>query len=208
MTPKRTPFVLVIAAAALAAMLGLGCHGGSDSSPSTEPDASALGRADKRAGVAVNSTSEIGFAFAEMGLVQWAKTAADTTATQDAGTAETAIGIIGPGPASIEISAVQFNPAAALTASDTQNAIIKVFKRNAPDGGGGTTQTLLATAATFTPGKDGGTGNWNPWTPVNFTMASGAYVSPGDCITLTITKNGVTGVSVPQGELNLYTSIR
>ena len=164
--------------------------------------------AGHKAGLVVNSTSQVGETLAEIPFASWNKTAADSPTTQDAGTAELSVGLIGPGPQAIPLAAVRFTPQAALTASDTNNAIISVYKRNAPDGGGGTTQTLLATASTFTPGLDGGTGSWSPFTPVSFTVVAGAYVSPADAITVAITKNGSTGVSVPQGELTLFTSIQ
>jgi hypothetical protein len=163
--------------------------------------------APHKLGMNLLNTYEVAANVAQMGFVDWNKTTADLSTTQDAGGTETAIGIIGAGPVNIPVGAVTFNPAAALTASDTNNAVLNVYKRNAPDGGGGTTQTLLASASTFTPGKDGGTGSWNPFTPVVFTLVAGAFVAPGDCITIQIAKNGTTGVSVPQGQLNIYTTL-
>jgi len=202
MTPKRqSSFVLVCAAAVFAVAL-MAC--GKADPLSNAPDASA------KTGVAVNSTSELGYALAEIGLVQWQKSAADVSASQDAGTAETVIGVIGAGPTPLEIGAITFAPAAALTASDTQNGTFNVWKRTNYDGGAGTVQVLLGHASTFTPGLDAGTGNWLANTGVKFTLATGtgSFVSPGDTITMSITKNGTTGVSIPQGQLNLYTTIR
>lgn len=198
--PYLRPVVAV--AIAVVALVGLvACHtGSSEGAPSAQVD-------HQRAGLAVNNVTEIGYQLAEIGILQWNKTSADAPTSQDAGLSETSVGIIGPGPNAIPVSKVIFNPAAALTQSDTQNAIISVYKRNAPDGGGGTTQTLLASAKTFTV-ADGGTGSWSPFTAVNFTVVAGAYVSPGDMITVAITKNGTTGVSVPQGELALFTTIQ
>lgn len=162
----------------------------------------------KNTGLNVNSTYETASMLTEIELLGWAKSSADSPTTQDAGTAETAVGTVGPGPVAIPVATVNFQPTAVLTASDTNNAIISVYKRNAPDGGGGTTQTLLASASTFTPGLDGGTGSWSAFTLVPFKVVAGAFVSPGDVITVAITKNGTTGVSVPAGNLSLFTNLQ
>lgn len=185
---------LALTLAAVALTLFVGCKADPQPSP--------------KAGLNLGNQFETAGMLAEIELVGWAKASADTPTTQDAGAAETAIGTIGPGPVNIPIATVTFQPTGTLTASDTQNAIISVYKRNAPDGGGGTTQTLLASASTFTPGLDGGTGSWSPFTLVNFTVVSGAFVSPGDVITVAIVKNGLTGVSVPSGNLSLFTKLQ
>jgi hypothetical protein len=196
----------VIVTAIMGCALAIGCDT-TPSSVSSGPDASTAPAAHIPMALSPNNVNDIGNAVIEVPLIAWAKTAADLTTTQDAGTSETVFGSIGAGPQGIPIKSIAFAPAAALTASDTQNAVISVYKRTNYDAGAGTVQVLLGTASTFTPGKDGGTGNWNAWTPVNFTMvtANAPFVSPGDVITMVIAKNGTTGVSVPAGTLSIFT---
>jgi hypothetical protein len=205
--------IACLSVAVLFACSGIGCSkSDAVAPPAPTVDASAGGYAppeetpplDKPLKLAPNSVSDIGFTVAETPIVVWTKTAAD--AASDAGTAETIFGTIGPGPIGIPVKSIIFSPSASLTASDTLNAVISVYKRTNYDGGAGTTQTLLGTASTFTPGKDGGTGNWTAWTNVNFTMvtANAPFVSPGDVITMAIVKNSY-GVTVPAGTLSLFT---
>lgn len=131
-----------------------------------------------------------GAAFtAEIGVFGWPKAAADGAAGN--ATAETAIGVVGPGPVNIAIGQVNIHPSAALTADNSNFATITVAKRTA--GGGAVT---IATATTKTAGG-GGTGNWVAWTPLVIPASAGASLAPGDAITVTIAKSG-TGVVVPQ----------
>lgn len=146
----------------------------------------------------INYTPEVGAVLAEVGLFEWPKAAADGAA--GTATAETSIGLLGPGPNQIAIGAVQFHTSAALTANDANFATITVSKRT--NGGAATT---LATATTQTV-PTGGTGNWTAFSNVTIPVTSGAFVSPGDSITVTITKSG-SGVVVPQGQLAVFPKI-
>lgn len=115
---------------------------------------------------------------------QWAKTAADGAAGN--ATAET---VIGRAAFALPIGhTFYFNPAAALTADNTNNAVITISKRT---GGGG-----AVTVATLTTNV--AAGNWTAWTAVP--IVSTAAVAVGDVLTITITKGG-TGVVVPAGVL-------
>jgi len=192
--------VLMIAAFSIAIACNTS-NGGADASAPPAPSAE-----HKPLGVIVNNTFQVGVTLAEIPFVSWAKTAADST--PDAATAETTISVVGPGPTAIPLGAAYFNPAATLTASDSLPATINVYKRNAfaTDGGGGSTATLIASQSTATV-ADGGSGSWYSYTPVALNVVAGAYVSPGDSITVTITKVGA-GTTVPQGQLSLFTSIQ
>jgi len=128
---------------------------------------------------------EMGMYSAEIGMFEWPLTAAIASP----GTlAETSIGLIGPGPYPISIGSVQIHPSAALTANNSNYVTITVFKR--PGGGAATAIASVTTQIT-------GSGNWVAWTPVNLNVVAGAFVSPGDSITVTIVATG-TGVGVPQ----------
>lgn len=146
--------------------------------------------------------AEVGYVAAEIGVFEWPKTAADGAA--GTATAETAIGLIGPGPQAIALGAVQIHPAAALTADATNNATITVNKRTAAAPG---TAVPIAIGVTAPSGANS-TGSWTAWQAVPLTIQTGAgsFVSPGDAITITITKGG-TGVVVPQSYVAGYTKI-
>lgn len=144
-----------------------------------------------------NYTPDVAKAVAAMAAQSWQKTAADGAAAT--ATAETVIG--GQGPAAgFKLDSVQFFPAAALTADDTNFATITVTKRTA----GGSTVTI-ATATTKTSAS-GGTGNWTAWSPVTIPVSAGASVAAGDLVSVAITKSG-TGVVVPQGQLEIFPAL-
>ena len=145
---------------------------------------------------------EVGAVAAEIGFAEWPKVAADGSAA--AATAETAFGIIGPGPVTIAVGQFQYHPAAALTADPTNNATITVSKRTPAAPG---TAVPIAIGVTAASGANS-TGSWTAWKAVALTTQTGAgsFVSPGDAITVTITKGG-SGVVVPQGVLVGYTTI-
>jgi hypothetical protein len=125
-------------------------------------------------------------------LATFTKAAADGAAST--ATAETIIGMIGPSSGG-NVGTVFFVPAAALTADNSNNAVITVFKRTA---GGAAVQVAAATT------NVAGTGSWTQWKPVSIPVTAAA-VSASDALTYTITKNG-TGVVVPAGQLNVYAS--
>lgn len=132
------------------------------------------------------SDFETGAVTAMIGVFEWPKVAADGAAATP--TAETAIGLVGPGPVQIGLGAITIHPAANLTADPTNNATITVFRR--PSGGAAVAIGQATTSVA-------GTGNWTAFTPVTVPLQNGATLSPNDSITVTITKGG-TGVIVPQ----------
>jgi hypothetical protein len=104
--------------------------------------------------------------------------------------AEVALGTVGPGPEGIPLGSVLISPSAALTASDTNYATITVSKRTA-----GGSPVTIATATTKTSGG-GGTGSWAAWTNVTIPAVAGAFVTPGDVITVSTAKAS-SGVVLP-----------
>lgn len=147
----------------------------------------------------LNNHTEVAAVLAEIGCFEWPKSAADGAAAT--ATAETMVGVIGPGPSAIALGAVQYAPAAALTSDATNIATITVNKRTLAAPG---TAVPIAVGATLVTGTNA-TGSWTAWKAVSLTVQSGAgsFVSPGDTITVAITKGG-TGVVVPQGILVGY----
>jgi hypothetical protein len=137
----------------------------------------------------VNYGFEMGMVTVETPLFGYPKQTQDTAA--GTATAETPIGIIGPGTVGIALAAIQIHPSSALTADNTNNATITVFKRTSAAPG---TPVALAVATTSITGANA-TGNWVAFTTFNMTLVAGAFVSPGDEITLSITKGG-TGVQL------------
>jgi len=109
-------------------------------------------------------------------------------------TAEIPIGIIGPGTVSIPLGAVQIHPQVALTADNTNFLTVTVNKRTAAAPG---TPVALAIATSTISGANS-TGNWVAFTTFSMTLVAGAFVSPGDQITVITTKGG-TGPAVPGG---------
>jgi hypothetical protein len=151
----------------------------------------------------IMSAWETGCVAVEVGIFEWPKIAADGAA--GTGLAETPIGLIGPGPVGIALGAVQIHPATALTADPTNNATITVSKRTAANPG---TAVPIAIGVTAPSGANS-TGSWTAWQAVPLTVQPGAgsFVSPGDALTVTITKGG-TGVVVPIAFLAGYTNIK
>jgi len=141
---------------------------------------------------------EMGMITAEVGLFEWPKIAADGGA--GTATAETPIGMLGPGNVPIAIGAVSIHPQSALTADNTNFATITVAKRT----GGGAPVTIASCTTKLVGG--GGTGNWTAFTPVAMTVVANAFISPQDTITVTITKSG-TGVVVPALYLAGYPTV-
>lgn len=122
----------------------------------------------------------------------WQKTGADGAAAT--ATAETTVGRVG---SAFQLGAVHIVPGAALTADPTNNATITVFKRTA-----GGAATAVAVGVTAASGANA-TGSWTAWVSVPMTLVSGAFVSAGDVLTVSITKGG-SGVVVPQGTIEIY----
>jgi hypothetical protein len=110
------------------------------------------------------------------------KSTADATAST--ATSETLIGTVHSGLPVGHI--IKINPAAALTADNTNYATITVQKRT----NGGAAVTIASANTKIT----GGTGNWTAFAPISVSLTAAA--SPGDTITYSISKSG-TGVVVP-----------
>lgn len=188
-----------------ASVLALAVVGGSIACQKSAPEPSqpapapAASPAPGKLGMNANFLPEVAATVSEMGVVDYLK-AADT---QDGG-GETLVGVIGPGAANIALSTCNFAPAAALTASDTQFATITVYKRT-PLADASTVLTQLGSVTTKTSGS-GGTGSWSQNAPVSIPVDAGAYVAPGDVVTVGVAKTG-GGVVVPAGQLNCYTTI-
>jgi hypothetical protein len=138
----------------------------------------------------VNYGFEMGMVTVETPLFGYPKQSADGSAA--ATTAETPIGIIGAGTVGIALAAISIHPSAALTADNTNNATITVNKRTVAAPG---TPVALAIATTSIAGANS-TGNWVAFTTFNMTLVAGAFLAPGDEITVVITKGG-TGVVIP-----------
>lgn len=138
-----------------------------------------------------NYLPEVGAVLAEIGVFEWPLA---TAVTSPGTVAETAIGVIGPGPANIAIGTISIHPAAALTANGTNFVTVTVAKRTS--GGAAVTLATLATSTT----------SWVAWTAINMAVVAGAFVSPGDAITVKVVATA-SGVGVPQLVLVGYTTI-
>lgn len=143
-----------------------------------------------------NAFSETDQAYlaSEIGCFEWPKAAADGAAAT--ATPETSIGVIGPGPLPIDLAAIVIHPSAAVVANSSNFATITIAKRT----GGGAPVTLATLDTHLT--------SWSAWTPINMVLAAGSvFVSPGDAITVTITKSGA-GVVIPQLYLAGFCGVR
>ena len=198
MTTRQISLFLFAALLSVAAFIA--CK---DDAPAPTPAPAAESSAHKF-GLNVNNLNEVATVVVETGVAEWPKAAADSTA--EAGTSETSFGLIGPGPAQITIALCQFHTNSTLTTSTTSFATLNVYKRNQLQADGGTTQTLIATANTE-PVNEGGTGSWSAFQNVSIPAVAGAYVAPGDALTVSIVKTGVFGALVPQGQLACFTTI-
>lgn len=110
-------------------------------------------------------------------------------------TAETTFGVARLGT---RLLSAYYQPAAALTADNTNYATITVSKRTSA---GGTKTTIASVATTIA----GGTGNWTAWAPVPITLSATTAdltIAAGSSITYEIAKAG-TGVQLPAGTVVL-----
>ena len=108
----------------------------------------------------------------------------------DTALAETCIGVVGPGPRQIAIGTVSLHPNAALAANNAAYATISVFKRTA---GGAAVLLASITTQVAAPGSN----SWVAFTPFNLVVVAGAFVSPGDAITYSITQTGAGAPLMP-----------
>ena len=177
--------LLVVCAAALGCQAAVPAASASETTPA--PGASAK---QHKFGLAMNNGYDVAQTLATIGtFFEWPQpTIAATTAL-----AEIDVGVVGPGPNPIPVGQVTIAPTAAMTNTDNSNyTTITVSKRTA-----GGSATPIATMTTQTVGG-GGSGSWVAWTPMNMTLASGAFVTPGDVITLKAVLTG-TGNANPTG---------
>jgi hypothetical protein len=91
-------------------------------------------------------------------------------------------------PADLTVTEVLIEPAAALTANDTNFATITVPRRNATGGGRTTIDSMMTTTT--------GTGNWTAFGTISLGAVTAPSVSAGQKVTIEIAKTGV-GIVVP-----------
>lgn len=93
------------------------------------------------------------------------------------------------------VTAVNFQPGAALTADNSDFGTLSVYRRDAD----GTNQTLVAEISTEITGS----GNWTAFVAVPLTLSvtlANTLLAPGQQLTFEITKDG-NGVTIPVGAL-------
>ncbi len=118
--------------------------------------------------------------------VGWFKETADSLAST-----ATSERVVFTAPENITITDVFVEPAAALTASDTNYATIVVSRRDA----GGGNKVTVASKTSQTSGS-GGTGNWTAFGTVSLGSLSNTTVGEGKKLTIEVTKTGL-GVALP-----------
>ena len=94
------------------------------------------------------------------------------------------------------VTSVKYLPSAALTADNTNNAVLTLRRRDAD----GTNAVSVATITTNIA-----SGNWVQWVAKALVLsgtAANLVLAEGQCLTLEITKGG-TGVVVPAGSLEI-----
>lgn len=141
---------------------------------------------------------EVASLAAQIGIFEYPGLALTATATE---LAETSIGILGPGPTAVAVGNVLLHPSAALTASNSAYATFTVSKRTA-----GGAAVPIASMSTQLLGTGVGSGNWTAWKTVPFTVVAGAFLSPGDVVTLQVLGTG-GGEVIPQFYLGGFTTI-
>jgi hypothetical protein len=114
---------------------------------------------------------------------------------------EQPVGCIGPAPEGLAIGAcrVSFGNST-VAASNSAYSTIIVSKRT----NGGAAVPIASQSTQLT--SAGGTGNWAAWTPVSIAIVAGAFVSPGDEITVQVTQTG-GGVTTPAGFIEIFPSV-
>lgn len=117
--------------------------------------------------------------------------------------AETAFGLVGPGPLALDLGAVQFHPSAAITANNTNYFTITVNKRTAASPG---TAVPIAIMSLQLFGTGSGVGNLAAWSAANFFIQTGAgsFISPGDALTISVASTGGSGLAMPQSWVGLF----
>jgi hypothetical protein len=118
--------------------------------------------------------------------VQWFKETADTLAATASSER-----VVFTAPANITITDVFIEPAAALTADNTNYATITVARRDATGGN----KVTVASKSTQTSGS-GGTGNWTAFSTVSLGSLSNTTLTDGKKLTIEVTKTGL-GVALP-----------
>ena len=118
--------------------------------------------------------------------VQWFKESADTLPTTT-----TPERVVFTAPENVTITDVFAEPAAGLTASDTNYATILISRRGAT----GSNEVTVASATTRTAGS-GGTGTWNAFETVSLASLSNTSLTEGQKLTIELTKTGL-GVVLP-----------
>jgi hypothetical protein len=117
---------------------------------------------------------------------RWFKESADSLATTT-----TSERVVFTAPENVTIIDVSVEPAAALTASDTNYATILLARRDATGGN----KVTVVSATTRTSGA-GGTGSWTAFGTVSLGSLSNTSLSEGQKLTIEVTKTGL-GVGLP-----------
>ena len=141
-----------------------------------------------------NYTPDVGNQLAATALQSW-PIASGSNLTL----AETAIGMQGNNTG-MQIGTVYIVPTAAVTASDSTFWTITVGKRTA-----GGSRSTIATATTKTSAS-GGTGSWTAFVPVAIPVSAGAYLAPGDVVTLQIAVTSTPG-TFPASQLEIFVAV-
>ena len=135
----------------------------------------------------LDGQSSNAFALAgETHTASWFKEAADSLATT-----ATSERVVFTAPENVTITDVIVEPAAAVTASDTNYATITVSRRDS----NGSNQVTVVSETTQTAGS-GGSGSWTAFSGVSLGSLSNTALTAGQKVTIAITKSGV-GVSLP-----------
>jgi hypothetical protein len=116
--------------------------------------------------------------------------------------AETVIGQMASAGAAIALGAVSLAPAVALAANNTNNVTITINKRTAA---APTVAVPIAVGTTAVSGTNS-TGSWVQWSQVQLTVVSGAFLSPGDVITIAVT-HASAGIAVPQSLITFFPTL-
>jgi hypothetical protein len=120
------------------------------------------------------------------GGVQWFKEAADVL-----GLTATSERVVFTAPEDLTITDAFLEPAATLTASDTNYATFLIARRDANGGN----KVTVASESTQTIGS-GGSGSWSAFGTLSLGSLSNTSLAAGQKVTVEVTKTGV-GVSVP-----------
>ena len=131
----------------------------------------------------------------ECPFIQYPIPAAGTGVTQ----AETGVGIMGAGTLPIDLGSIIYHPSTAVTPSNTNYSTLSVYKRTGTGGA-----VLLGSINNSVSLGNYFAGTWTAFLQVPLTLVPGAFVSPGDSITLAVATTAGTGLSFPTGIVGVF----